>query len=52
MRTVRKKRVEDDFIAPAMRAMRRAARKARAENRRLGLPTLTWKNGKVIRIPA
>jgi len=52
MRVVRKRRSEDDFIAPAMRAMRRAARKARAENQRLGLPVLTWKNGKFVRIPA
>ena len=38
---------KDDFIAPARRALRRAARKVREENRRLGLPLVVWKNGKV-----
>ena len=42
----RKIKTQDDFIAPARRAMNRAARKARAENRRLGLPVIAWKNGK------
>jgi len=46
MRAVKKSQAQDDFIAPARRAMNRAARKARAENRRLGLPVITWKNGK------
>jgi hypothetical protein len=52
MRVRRKTPFQDDFIAPARRAMRRAARKARAENRRFGLPIITWKNGKMEKIPA
>jgi hypothetical protein len=36
----------------ALRAMRRAARKLRAEHRRLGLPIIVWKNGKVVEEPA
>lgn len=32
----------------ALRAMRRAARKLRLEHRRLGLPIIVWKNGKVV----
>ena len=36
----------------AMRALQRAARKVRAENRRLGLPLIVWKNGKMVAIPA
>jgi hypothetical protein len=43
----RKTQSTDDFIAPARRAMRRAARKAREENRRFGLPLITLKNGKI-----
>ncbi|MBI2928994.1 MAG: hypothetical protein HYY24_25295 [Verrucomicrobia bacterium] len=34
----------------ALRALRRAVRAVRAENRRSGLPLLVWKNGKVIEI--
>lgn len=33
----------------AMRAHQRAARKLRAENKRLGLPLIIWENGKMIR---
>jgi len=36
----------------ALRALRRAARKVRAENRRLGLPLIIWKNGRTVAIPA
>jgi hypothetical protein len=36
----------------AMRALRRAARKVHAENRRLGLPLILWENGKVVEKPA
>ena len=36
----------------AFRALRRAARKVRAENRRLGLPLIVWKNGRTVSIPA
>ena len=32
----------------AVRATRRAARKLRAEHRRLGLPIIVWENGKVV----
>jgi len=32
----------------ALRAARRAARKLRAEHRRLGLPLIVWENGKVV----
>ena len=35
-----------------MRALRRAAKKVHAENRRLGLPIIIWKNGKVVTVPA
>jgi len=42
----RKNQFQDDFIAPARRALRRAARKVRAENRRLGLPLITLKNSR------
>ncbi len=52
MRTRRKNHRQDDFIAPARRALRRAARKVREENRRLGLPMITWKNGKIALNPA
>lgn len=34
----------------AMRAQHRAARKLRAEHKRLGMPLIGWKNGKVIEI--
>ena len=37
---------QDDFLAPARRALRRAARKVREENRRLGLPLIDGKNCK------
>jgi hypothetical protein len=32
----------------ALRAMRRAAHKLRAEHKRLGLPLIVWENGKVV----
>jgi hypothetical protein len=40
------------FVARAGRALRRAARKVRAENRALGLPIIAWENGKVVKKPA
>jgi hypothetical protein len=40
------------FVARAERALRRAARQVRAENRRLGLPVIVWKNGRTVAIPA
>ena len=48
----RKTQRQDDFIAPARRALRRAARNVRAENRRLGLPLIILKNGKPMAKPA
>lgn len=36
----------------ALRALRRAARKVHAENRRLGLPVIIWKNGRAVAVPA
>jgi hypothetical protein len=44
----RKIKIRDDFIAPA----RRAARKVRAENHRLGLPLITVQYGKPVGKPA
>lgn len=38
-----------DWARSAMRAQHRAARKLRAEHRRLGLPIIVWKDGKVVR---
>ena len=52
MKSGRKTRQADDFIAPARRALRRAARKVREENRRLGLPLIIWKKGKTVQKPA
>ena len=52
MKNGRKTQHADDFIAPARRALRRAARKVREENRRLGLPLLQWQGGKVVKKPA
>ncbi len=34
----------------ALKAGRRAIRKVRAENKRLGLPLISWKDGKVIEV--
>ena len=36
----------------ALRALRRAARKVHAENRKLGLPLVLWQDGKVVEKPA
>jgi hypothetical protein len=38
---------KDDFIAPARRAFRRAARRLRAENAKLGLPLILGEKGHV-----
>jgi hypothetical protein len=40
------------FAARAERALRRAARGVRAENRALGLPLIVWQNGKLVKKPA
>ena len=37
------------FVARAERALRRAARNVRAENRALGLPIIIWENGKIVK---
>lgn len=37
-----------EFARLALRAHKRAARKLRIENRRLGLPIIVWKDGKVV----
>ncbi|MCP5535848.1 MAG: hypothetical protein H7A51_06390 [Akkermansiaceae bacterium] len=34
----------------ALKAGRRAIRKVRAENKRLGLPLISWKDGKVVEV--
>ena len=34
----------------ALRALRRAARKVRVENRRLGLPLIIYKDGKTVAV--
>lgn len=38
--------------AAGLRALRRAAQKVHAENRRLGLPLIVWQDGKVVEKPA
>ena len=40
------------FAEQALRALRRAARSARAENRRFGLPILVWEDGRIISVPS
>jgi hypothetical protein len=40
------------FVARAERALHRAARKVQSQNRKLGLPLILWKNGKVVEKPA
>jgi hypothetical protein len=43
----RKNGSDDEFIAAARRAFKRVARQLRIENRRLGLPLISAKNGRV-----
>ncbi|MFM2243334.1 MAG: hypothetical protein RLZ97_2189 [Verrucomicrobiota bacterium] len=38
-----------DWARIALRAQHRAARKLRAEHKRLGLPLIVWRNGRVVR---
>ena len=38
--------------AAALRALRRAAQRVHAENRKLGLPLILWQDGKVVEGPA
>jgi hypothetical protein len=40
------------FALRAKRAMRRAARNVKAQNRAFKLPVIVWKNGKVVEKPA
>lgn len=47
-----KRTVTPAFVARAERALRRVARNVQSQNRRLGLPLILWKNGKVIEKPA
>ena len=47
----RASRAQPDFVLKAGRALRRAAGKVRAENQKLGLPLIGWKDGKVAEIP-
>lgn len=46
-KATRKKAALPEFVVRAERAMRRVARKLRAESRALGLPLLVWEDGKV-----
>ena len=45
----RKRRPVPAFVARAERALRRAARGVRVQNRKLGLPLIVWENGKVVK---
>ena len=40
------------FEVRTERALRRAVRKVREENNRLGLPLIVWQDGRVARIPS
>jgi len=40
------------FVARAERALRRAARNVKAQNRAFNLPVIVWQNGKVVEKPA
>jgi hypothetical protein len=40
------------FVLRAERAMRRAARNVRKQNRAMNLPLIVWQDGKVVEIPA
>jgi len=44
-------RRQDDFIAPAKKAFRRAARQIRAEHARFGLPLVLGEKGRVRFVP-
>jgi hypothetical protein len=45
-------RKEPAFVLRAERAMQRAARGVKKQNKALGLPLVLWKNGKVSNLPA
>jgi len=38
------------FVRRAQQAVQRVARKLRAEHRRLNMPLLVWKNGRMIKL--
>ncbi len=40
------------FVRRAERAMRRAAKNVRAQNRAMKLPLIVWQDGKVVEKPA
>lgn len=40
------------FVLRAERALRRAAKNVRAQNRALKLPVIVWQDGKVVEKPA
>ena len=40
------------FVVRAERAMRRAAKNVRTQNRAMKLPVIVWKDGKVVEMPA
>jgi hypothetical protein len=50
-KTTRQRKLAKDTQG-AMRALRRVEKKVRAENRKLGLPLIIWRNGKVVSVPA
>jgi len=52
MRNGRKTPRKDDFIAPARRALRRAAQNVKIQNRAFKLPVIVWQDGKVEEKPA
>ena len=52
MKKARKPPPKEDFIAPALRAFRRVARKLRAENTRPGSPAIKGAHGGENRVPA
>lgn len=45
------KEFEREFLAPAMRAFRRVAKKLREENARLGLPLVVGVGNRVVYVP-
>ena len=51
MKTGNRHQKKDDFIAPARRAFRRADRRLRAENAKLGLPLVLGEKGHVRLVP-
>jgi hypothetical protein len=50
--TSKKSKKVPAFVSRAERALRRAARNVRAQNRAAKLPLIVWENGKVVEKPA